>query len=158
MAKRMFVTLGITALLLAVPFAYDALRIAGAGYLLYLAWQAVRPGGRSPFQVRHLPKDGPKKLFVMGFLTSLLNPKVAVLYLSLLPQFIQSLTKGVDTNIPLWQWPRLLFALIRAFVFGIDSQTITREMVVPFQTSQGAQVLAPNWDAINPLLIRMFGG
>lgn len=79
---------GITALLLAVPFAYDALRFAGALYLLYLAWQAVRPGGRSLFQVRDLPKDGPRKLFAMGFFTSLLNPKVAILYLSLLPQFI----------------------------------------------------------------------
>lgn len=75
-----------------------------------------------------------------------------------LPQFINSLTQVIDTNIPLWQWPRLLFALLRAFLSGVDSQTITREMVVPFQTSQGAQVLAPNWDAINPLLIRMFGG
>jgi polyisoprenyl-teichoic acid--peptidoglycan teichoic acid transferase len=75
-----------------------------------------------------------------------------------LPQFINSLTQVIDTNIPLWQWPRLLFALLRAFLSGIDSQTITREMVVPFQTSQGAQVLAPNWDAINPLLTRMFGG
>jgi len=74
-----------------------------------------------------------------------------------LPQFVYSLTQVIDTNIPLWQWPRLLFALVRAFVFGIDSQTITSEMVVPFQTSQGAQVLAPNWDAINPLLSRMFG-
>jgi threonine/homoserine/homoserine lactone efflux protein len=83
-----FAALGITALLLAVPFAYDALRFAGALYLLYLAWQAVKPGGRSPFQVRELPKDGPRKLFAMGFLTSLLNPKVAALYLSLLPQFI----------------------------------------------------------------------
>lgn len=81
--------LGITALLIAVPFAYDALRLAGAAYLVYLAWQAVRPGGRSPFQVKSLPKDGPRKLFLMGFLTSLLNPKVAVLYLSLLPQFIR---------------------------------------------------------------------
>ena len=46
--------LGITALLLAVPLAYDALRFAGAIYLLWLAWQTVRPGGRSPFQVRNL--------------------------------------------------------------------------------------------------------
>lgn len=84
-----FAALGITALLLAVPFAYDALRFAGALYLLYLAWQAVRPGGRSPFQVRDLPKDGPRKLFVMGLVTNLLNPKVAVLYLSLLPQFLR---------------------------------------------------------------------
>jgi len=80
--------LGLTALLLAVPLAYDALRIAGALYLLYLAWQAVRPGGRSPFQVRALPSDGARKLFTMGLVTNLLNPKVAVLYLSLLPQFI----------------------------------------------------------------------
>lgn len=79
---------GITALLLAVPYAYDALRFAGALYLLWLAWQAVRPGGRSPFQVRELPKDRPRKLFAMGLMTNLLNPKVAVLYLSLLPQFI----------------------------------------------------------------------
>jgi threonine/homoserine/homoserine lactone efflux protein len=79
---------GITALLFAVPYAYDALRIGGALYLLYLAWQAVRPGGRSAFEVRNLPKDSPKRLFLMGFATSVLNPKVAVLYLSLLPQFI----------------------------------------------------------------------
>jgi LCP family protein required for cell wall assembly len=73
------------------------------------------------------------------------------------PQFILSLSQVVETNIPIWQWPRLLFAILRAFVFGIDSQTITPEMVTPFQTSQGAQVLAPNWDAINPLLLKMFG-
>ncbi len=79
---------GITALVLAVPFAYDALRFGGALYLLYLAWQAVRPGGHSPFQVRELPMDRPRKLFAMGLLTNLLNPKIAVLYLSLLPQFI----------------------------------------------------------------------
>jgi threonine/homoserine/homoserine lactone efflux protein len=80
--------LGVSALLFAVPFAYDALRVAGAAYLLYLAWTTLRPGGRSPFQVQDLPIDSPKKLFAMGFLTSLLNPKVALLYLSLLPQFI----------------------------------------------------------------------
>ena len=95
--------LGITALVIAVPYAYDALRIAGALYLLFLAWQSVRPGGRSPFQLRDLPRDNARKLFAMGFVTSLLNPKIAVLYLSLLPQFIdpkighvlgQSLTLG----------------------------------------------------------------
>lgn len=79
---------GITALLLAVPYAYDALRFGGALYLLWLAWQAVRPGGRSPFQVKDLPKDSPRRLFTMGFLTNLLNPKIAVMYLSLLPQFV----------------------------------------------------------------------
>ena len=80
---------GITAIVMAVPYAYDALRIGGAVYLLYLAWQAVKPGGRSPFQVKDLPKDSPGKLFAMGFVTNLLNPKIAVMYLSLLPQFVK---------------------------------------------------------------------
>jgi len=79
---------GITALVFAVPLAYDALCYAGAAYLLWLAWQAVKPGGQSPFQVKKLPVDGPKKLFAMGLVTNLLNPKIAMLYLSLLPQFI----------------------------------------------------------------------
>jgi threonine/homoserine/homoserine lactone efflux protein len=81
--------LGITALLMAVPHAYDALRIAGALYLLYLAWQALRPGGRSLFELRELARDSPRRLFSMGLFTALLNPKIAVMYLSLLPQFIE---------------------------------------------------------------------
>ncbi|MCS3804217.1 threonine/homoserine/homoserine lactone efflux protein [Chromobacterium alkanivorans] len=80
--------LGITTLLLAIPYAYDALRFGGAAYLLYLAWQALKPGGSSPFQVRELAPDSARKLFMMGFLTNLLNPKIAVMYLALLPQFL----------------------------------------------------------------------
>lgn len=79
---------GITALLLAVPLAYDALRLAGACYLGWMAWNALKPGGASPFQVRNLPADSRRRLFSMGLLTNLLNPKIAALYLSLLPQFI----------------------------------------------------------------------
>jgi threonine/homoserine/homoserine lactone efflux protein len=86
---------GITALLFAVPYAYDALRFAGAIYLLWLAWQVIKPNGRSPFQVRELPVDSPRKLFTMGFVTSLLNPKIAMLYLALLPQFIDPSTGSV---------------------------------------------------------------
>jgi len=80
---------GITALIMAVPYAYDALKFGGAAYLAWLAWQALKPGGGSPFQVRELPADSPRRLFTMGLLTNLLNPKAAMLYLSLLPQFIQ---------------------------------------------------------------------
>lgn len=89
---------GITALLFAVPYAYDALRFAGAAYLLWLAWQALRPGGRSPFQVKKLQVDGPRKLFAMGLATNLLNPKVAMLYLALLPQFIDPAAGSVLTQ------------------------------------------------------------
>lgn len=80
--------IGLTALFLAVPLAYEVLKWAGAGYLLYLAWQAVKPGARSPFEARNLPTDPPRKLFLMGFLTNVLNPKIAVFYLSIFPQFV----------------------------------------------------------------------
>jgi threonine/homoserine/homoserine lactone efflux protein len=90
--------LGITALLFAVPFAYDMLRLAGAVYLLHLAWQALKPGGRSAFQVRDLPADSNRRLLAMGFLTNLLNPKAAMLYLSLLPQFIDPARGSVLTQ------------------------------------------------------------
>ena len=80
--------LGITALFMAVPLAYEILKWAGAAYLLYLAWQAVKPGSKSPFEARNLPIDTPRKLFAMGFVTNLLNPKIAVFYLSILPQFV----------------------------------------------------------------------
>jgi threonine/homoserine/homoserine lactone efflux protein len=80
---------GITALLFAVPLAYDALRLAGAAYLAWLAWNAVRPGGASPFEAKRLPADSLPRLYGMGLLTNLLNPKVAMLYLSLMPQFIE---------------------------------------------------------------------
>jgi threonine/homoserine/homoserine lactone efflux protein len=83
--------LGLTGVLLAVPLAYDAIRWLGAAYLLWLAWTAIRPGARLVLEPRRdLPHDGPQRLFMMGFLTNLLNPKIAVLYLSLLPQFVET--------------------------------------------------------------------
>jgi threonine/homoserine/homoserine lactone efflux protein len=79
---------GLTALFMAIPLAYEVLKWVGALYLLYLAWHAVRPGARSPFQARDLPIDSPRKLFFMGFLTNVLNPKIAVFYLAIFPQFV----------------------------------------------------------------------
>lgn len=76
---------------------------------------------------------------------------------SRLPQFLFSLSRTVETNLPFWQWPRMGFALLRSLIFGIDTRSITREMVNPFVTSQGAQVLGPNWDAIRPVVKDMFG-
>ncbi|MEV4107891.1 LysE family translocator [Nonomuraea sp. NPDC049695] len=80
--------LGLTAIFAYVPVAYTVLKLAGAAYLLWLAWNALKPGGTSAFQPRDLEPEPPRKLFGMGLLTCLLNPKIAILYLSLLPQFI----------------------------------------------------------------------
>jgi threonine/homoserine/homoserine lactone efflux protein len=88
LAYMLLAAFGITALLFAIPYAYDALRLCGAAYLAWMAWNALRPGGASPFQVRELAPDSPRRLFAMGLVTNLLNPKIAALYLSLLPQFV----------------------------------------------------------------------
>ncbi|WP_280696086.1 LysE family translocator [Kitasatospora sp. GP82] len=81
-------TAGIATVFALVPEIYLAIKMAGAGYLLWLAWKAVRPGGSSAFTPRELDVDPPGKLFLMGLLTCLLNPKIAILYVSLLPQFV----------------------------------------------------------------------
>lgn len=114
--------IGLTAIFLAIPLAYEILKWLGALYLLWLAWEAVKPGARSPFEARALPADSPRKLMLMGFLTNVLNPKVAVFYLSILPQFIntergsvfaQSLVLGV-TQISVSFAVNLLIALSAA--------------------------------------------
>jgi threonine/homoserine/homoserine lactone efflux protein len=79
---------GITAALFAVPYAWDALRIGGAIYLAWLAWQCVRPGGQPLFAPRSLPPEPDARLFWVGFATAALNPKVALFYVAVLPPFI----------------------------------------------------------------------
>ncbi len=116
--------IGLSAVFLAVPFAYQMLTLGGALYLLWLAWQAVKPGAHSLFEPKQLPQDSPRKLFLMGFLTNLLNPKVAIFYLSLFPQFVipergsifmQSIMLGV-TQISVSFTINLLIALSAAGV------------------------------------------
>lgn len=84
------VSFGLTAVLFAVPIAYTILKTIGVFYLLYLAFQAIRPNSKGIFETQdNLSIDKPGKLFRIGFLTNVLNPKVAVFYLSFFPQFIK---------------------------------------------------------------------
>lgn len=79
---------GLSALFATVPGAYTAVKLAGAAYLLWLAWQMLRPGGHSPFSPREMESHSLGRLFGMGLLTNLLNPKIALMYAALIPQFI----------------------------------------------------------------------
>lgn len=79
---------GLSALFVAVPAAYTTVKIAGAVYLAWLAWGMLRPGGRSLFEARDLAPESDGRLFAMGLLTNLLNPKIALMYAALLPQFV----------------------------------------------------------------------
>jgi threonine/homoserine/homoserine lactone efflux protein len=81
---------GITAALLAIPYAWDAMRLGGAAYLAWLAWQCLRPGAEPLFAPRDLPREPDGKLFAVGFATAALNPKVALFYIAVLPPFIDA--------------------------------------------------------------------
>ena len=116
---------GLTAVFLAVPMAYEALKWAGALYLLWMAWQALKPGARSPFEARDLAPDSTPKLMLMGFMTSVLNPKVAVFYLSVFPQFISPengsmFTQSVELGLTQISVSFTVNLLIALFASGIS--------------------------------------
>ena len=82
-----FAALGLTVVLLAVPYAFDAIKLAGAAYLLWLAYTTVRGAGFS-FQPQPLEPVRDRVLLRQAFIAAVVNPKVAVFYLSLFPQFV----------------------------------------------------------------------
>lgn len=86
---------GITAALLAIPYAWDAMRIGGAAYLAWMAWQCLKPGADPLFAPRTLPREPDAKLFAVGFATAALNPKVALFYMAVLPPFIDASAENV---------------------------------------------------------------
>lgn len=79
--------LGLAAVFAAVPTLYLVIKVAGACYLLWLAFSAIR-GRAKVFEVTGVQHDTNRRLFTMGLLTNLLNPKMAVMYISVIPQFV----------------------------------------------------------------------
>lgn len=84
------VAFGLSALIVASPQAFMALKLFGAGYLLWLAWQAVRHG--SAFSPDGKP--APARPFFRNWLTglgiNLLNPKIILFFMTFLPQFVSA--------------------------------------------------------------------
>lgn len=91
------------------------------------------------------------------FVKSLLKELIAPAGWRQLPNILPVIIEMVDTNVPIPKWPGLGITLLRVGPDGIDNRIISREMTNPFTTSQGAQVLGPNWNVINPVLQEMFG-
>lgn len=101
---------GLTALLAASTVAYDIVRIAGAAYLVWLGvtaiWKSRKPAAQD-FEVPAAPGWG--AAFRTGMVTNLLNPKVGVFYMSLLPQFLPKSSSAT--------WGVLLVAIHLAVTF-----------------------------------------
>lgn len=80
---------GLATVFVLVPALYIAFKGAGTLYIAHLAYRALRPGGSGVFEARELPRDSNWRLYRMGLITNLLNPKAAILYLALIPEFIR---------------------------------------------------------------------
>lgn len=126
------VSFGLTAVLFSVPYAYVVLKTLGTVYLLYLAYQAIKPNSKNIFEVdQNISIDRPRKLFTVGFLTNVLNPKVAVFYLSFFPQFIKPQYGSIFTQ-------SLELGVIQVFVsFSIN-------FIIVLTAAQAARFFAKN--------------
>lgn len=92
------------------------------------------------------------QIFISAAIKSMLNPAKWLRVPAVMTATIQAL----DTNIPFYAWPRLLYGMAFSAVFGFEAQTLDRNWVTPWVTDQGAQVLIPNWDLINPAIEEIF--
>ena len=80
---------GLSALLVASATAYTAVKLAGAAYLVYLSVQSLRDARRSRTHVEQQPIRRPRgNAYLAGLISTVLNPKPALFFLSYLPQFI----------------------------------------------------------------------
>lgn len=107
----MLVALGLSALIVAAPAAFLALKIAGAVYLLFLAWQAVTKGAAFSPETKGGPRRSLARNWLTGFVVNLMNPKIILFFMTFLPQFV---TAG-DPDAP----GKLLFLGLLFIVLGL---------------------------------------
>lgn len=82
-------TFGLSALLAASATAFTLVKLAGAVYLVYLGITLWPSSRRTAVKATHPPPASLRKVFAQGVVTNVLNPKVALFFLSFLPQFIK---------------------------------------------------------------------
>lgn len=133
--------LGVSALIAAHPAALAALKWAGAGYLLVLAWKSWHAGAAAPGR----GEAGMVRALARGFVTNALNPKVALFVLAFLPQFTDP-ARG-----PVWQQIVVLGA-----VFSVTGTLVTCGYGA--LAGMGARALGARMAALNRIAAVMFAG
>lgn len=111
---------GISAVFYSSALAFQAVKFAGAAYLLYLAWQATREHGMVRLADAGSGPGG-AALFRRGFIMNVLNPKVALFFLAFLPQFISRGTGSIPLQMLLLGMIFMLQALVIFTVIGFFS-------------------------------------
>jgi len=84
------VAVGVSALIVASPTAFLVLKIFGAGYLVFLAWQAVAKGSAFSSEKQAGPQISLFRSWASGLGVNLLNPKIILFFMTFLPQFVSA--------------------------------------------------------------------
>ncbi|XEC96309.1 LysE family translocator [Paenibacillus tarimensis] len=83
----LFAAFGLTIILMNSSLTFTVIKWLGAGYLIYLGIKAIKEKS-NPIDIEKQIHHNPRSIFTQGFLTNVLNPKVALFFLAFLPQFI----------------------------------------------------------------------
>ncbi|MDR2786994.1 MAG: LysE family translocator [Candidatus Accumulibacter sp.] len=116
LSHTLLAALGVSALVAASPPAFLALRIGGGLYLVWLGIHALKSRGQARVAAVRGADEALSRLFAKGLLANAINPKVALFFLSFLPQFIIAERGGVG-----WQTAQLgiVFTAQAALLFGL---------------------------------------
>lgn len=90
----LFVAFGLSIILIKSVFLFNAIKILGVMYLVYLGIRMLLDKSNTAFQATKVDKLNIRKVYVQGILTSITNPKVSLFFLSFLPQFIYTNASG----------------------------------------------------------------
>jgi threonine/homoserine/homoserine lactone efflux protein len=138
------VALGLSALIIASPQAFTVLKVAGAGYLVWLAWQAIRHG--SAFSPEGQTGKGRSlaQNWATGLGINLMNPKIILFFMTFLPQFVSA----SDPNAP----GKLFFLGILFIVLALP---VTAPMVI---AADGFSKLLRKTPTVTRMIDYLFAG
>lgn len=90
---------GLSAIIAGSAFWFGVIKYAGAVYLIYLGVKSLLSKRPAPTEIATLEAIPLKKIFLQGLITNLLNPKVAIFFLSFLPQFVNPASHYIKEQI-----------------------------------------------------------
>jgi threonine/homoserine/homoserine lactone efflux protein len=126
------VVVGVSALIVASPMAFFVLKIFGAGYLVFLAWQAITKGSAFSPEKKTGPQISLFRSWMVGLGVNLLNPKIILFFMTFLPQFVSAHDPHA---------PGKLFFLGAMFV--VLSTPVTTPMVLAAEKFSAAMKASP---------------
>ncbi|MCL1694369.1 MULTISPECIES: LysE family translocator [unclassified Lysinibacillus] len=141
--------LGISAIIYQSTVIFSIVKFAGAAYLLYLAWQSFRAKG-DPFTLGQHNEQAYVMLYRKGILMNILNPKVSLFFLALLPQFVNPSNGHVSLQMFILGSVFLVQALILFSLFSIFAGKVRRVII-------GKPAIAKRLNMIQGVLFTFIG-